>query len=83
MINLKRGTFQVPGKPEETIQEWKVVFCTMEGAFETLNEAQQSCEKTGQSFETIMPLPAAFGSNSFEVCLKQTMLLNDSEIKEP
>lgn len=82
MIDLANNKLQVPTKEPEPILEWKVVFCTMEGAYETLEEARESCARTGQPMHTIMPLPAAVGVNTFEVCLKQTMLIGDSDGSE-
>lgn len=79
MINLERNTLQVPGKKAEPILGWKVVFCTMEGTCETMIEARESCTRTGQPVHSIMPLPAAFGEHTFEVCLKQTMLIGDTD----
>ena len=79
MINLDQNTLQVPGKEPEPILGWRVVFCTMEGTCDTMNEVRESCARTGQSVATVMPLPAAYGEHTFEVCLKQTMLIGDTD----
>lgn len=82
MINLKNNTLQPPGRDPEPIERWGVVFCTMEGTHETLEEAIEACERNFQPPQTIMPLPVAFGPTAFEVCLKQTMMIDDSGIGE-
>ncbi len=67
MIDFDKNTMQAPGHLVEPIREWVVWFVTIEGTFATLDEAKQSCDKTGQPYFGIVPVPVACGITTFEI----------------
>lgn len=66
MINLETGKMVV-GNQEDQLVGWAVWFVTAEGTHTTLEEALQSCAKTGQPTWSIKPMPVALGTKMFEV----------------
>lgn len=68
MLNLEKETIELGGKVESILQ-WGVVFITLEGAHSTLKEAKDSCNRTGQPYFSIMPMPIAKGETIFEITL--------------
>lgn len=66
MLNLETGEMNVAGIPDQ-LQRWEVWFATMEGTFPKLEEALESCNKTGQPAFTIKALPVAMGSKTYEI----------------
>lgn len=62
MIDLENQKLKVPGKPEEDIEKWVVVFVSIKGVHETLEEALSIGGP-------VIPMPAAMGENVFELSL--------------
>lgn len=69
MIDLFTQTLHVPGFTAEPIKRWAVYFITVEGSFDTIEAAVESCERTGST--AIVPVPVAIGETTYEVVLHQ------------
>ena len=57
------------GSKVEPIINWKVVFFTIQGMCETLEEANQICEKLGIDSMTIRPMVLAESETIRELCI--------------